>query len=1339
MAALVLGTAGSIIGGAVGGPVGAAVGQLIGTLIGNLIDPPKVEGPRLEDLKLQRSTYGAVIPILYGPENRIAGNVIWQTDLVEHKQKSGGKGGPQVTTYTYSASWQVLLCAGPILGITKMWADGRLISTTGVSTDEYPFVLYYGDEEQLPDPTIEAEEGAGEVPAHRGYAHIVFTDVFLTDHGNRTASGAPALVSVSSFTPVFNEDTWIGVPTPPLMGAVLDAGQLVQYCWEDDTNEITYYEKRFNPQTGATLDTTVPIIYGPIATHTLIVGANSNLAVVRYGAPDSAAHWLQGPGEIATIGTPGTMVNVNAAYYAIIGRPVVFGDFIYASGGAGSGEHYIGKWGIVDGRPHPTPEVEYFDVEAVDPGFGGGGGFYSLTFDEDTGYLWAAKAGSLTTLGNLLKIDPVTMTLVHQWTDISGPLGVALSDAGNMSGFTVFRDMICAIDNLTLPGTAQLYQVEDDYTFTALDTMAMTYSSTTPPGLSLGGGYILTEDGIIRISALETLDNIYADISERCGLTSSQYNVTDLASDGVRGYRIATQMTGKNALAPLGQAYFVDGAEVDDRIVFVHRDQSPVAEIPDDELGVHESGGTLPPLLEVTRVPDAELPRKVDAVYINPAADYQPGAQYAARQTSHSELDVSLSWPITFTDDEARERVNAVLFSAWIEREPARFWTSRKWEALVPTDVVTVRGRDLRIVDKRSTVPGVIEFRGVPSRPVVFTQVTAGGVGGGFQSQTTSTITPETTAVLLDIPNLYQTDPPFGFRAAMTPSGPGSWTGATLYKSYDNTNYVAVASTDSPEAIGNTVVTGSPSTSGTASVGATLGVTLINDRVELESCTAAELAAGRNLFAVRRSDGFWNLMQYQYATLISANTYELSGLVQSSLDDTTVALHAEGDEFVLLPVITVDAPESDLNVAIYYKAVTFGKTLGATPYQIFTNTGIATTTYHNTVANNLREFSCSFGSPIGSPAIGQTGLVPAPTLEDCNAERILSVHGWIDNTGGSGSPSGSASDFIGDSGSGGVHGLVPAPAAGDAVLGKFLHSDGTWRTVASAPGSSGSNAEFGTGRDGSLAFDGVNPVVNYTLTGTTYLWDTGTITDATDIDIDAGVTVVPFGGALYCTGNLHNDGTISGRSTRHASASTGGSGQSASATLFTGGHAGGANGSTGAANASAGASTTWGGAGGAGGSAAGAGGTGGTPSAPNAQQGQYALSSMPWALQTLLNRLSQQWSGGCGGGGGRGNGVLTGGGGGAGGPIIAIYARTISGSGTIDATGGNGGTPVGAGNLGGGGGGGGGVIVVVSMTANWQALMSPTVAGGTGGSGAGTGNPGVDGSAGRIFEWIIPA
>jgi hypothetical protein len=57
--------------------------------------------------------------------------------------------------------------------------------------------------------------------------------------------------------------------------------------------------------------------------------------------------------------------------------------------------------------------------------------------------------------------------------------------------------------------------------------------------------------------------------------------------------------------------------------------------------------------------------------------------------------------------------------------------------------------------------------------------------------------------------------------------------------------------------------------------------------------------------------------------------------------------------------------------------------------------------------------------------------------------------------------------FTGDSGSGGVKGLVPAPAAGDAAAGRYLDSDGTWSVPTGAVSSV-------AGRTGAVTLDGTD-------------------------------------------------------------------------------------------------------------------------------------------------------------------------------------------------------------------------------------------------------------------------
>lgn len=195
MASVALGFAGKAIGGALGGPIGAAIGGAIGSAIGGMVDntlfPMKTEGPRLTDLSVQGSTYGQAIPKLFGSNNRIAGNVIWTSGLIEtsRKVKSGGKGGPTVSQreYSYRASLAVAVGAGPTTRIKKAWANGKLIyDVDGTASGPFAALRYYtGSFTQLPDPTIESFLGMGNVPAYRGTAYVVLVDLQLADYGNR--------------------------------------------------------------------------------------------------------------------------------------------------------------------------------------------------------------------------------------------------------------------------------------------------------------------------------------------------------------------------------------------------------------------------------------------------------------------------------------------------------------------------------------------------------------------------------------------------------------------------------------------------------------------------------------------------------------------------------------------------------------------------------------------------------------------------------------------------------------------------------------------------------------------------------------------------------------------------------------------------------------------------------------------------------------------------------------------------------------------------------------------------------------------------------------------------
>ncbi|WP_176590384.1 phage tail protein [Sphingobium sp. EM0848] len=180
------------LGTAIGGPLGAAVGGLIGNAFDHavLFKPKGVEGRRLTDMQVQTSTYGAQVPRLFGTL-RVAGTVIWATDLKETKHRSGGgKGRPSVTTYSYSASFAVALSARAVRAVRRIWADGNLLrgAAGDFKTELGAFRLHGGGEDQAVDPLIAAAEGLALTPAHRGMAYAVFEDLALADYGNRIPS-----------------------------------------------------------------------------------------------------------------------------------------------------------------------------------------------------------------------------------------------------------------------------------------------------------------------------------------------------------------------------------------------------------------------------------------------------------------------------------------------------------------------------------------------------------------------------------------------------------------------------------------------------------------------------------------------------------------------------------------------------------------------------------------------------------------------------------------------------------------------------------------------------------------------------------------------------------------------------------------------------------------------------------------------------------------------------------------------------------------------------------------------------------------------------------------------
>jgi hypothetical protein len=293
-------------------------------------------------------------------------------------------------------------------------------------------------------------------------------------------------------------------------------------------------------------------------------------------------------------------------------------------------------------------------------------------------------------------------------------------------------------------------------------------------------------------------------------------------------------------------------------------------------------------------------------------------------------------------------------------------------------------------------------------------------------------------------------------------------------------------------------------------------------------------------------------------------------------------------------------------------------------------------------------------------------------------------------------------------------------------------------------------SEFGDGQDGTALLNGSTTVLGMIPVANVYTMTRDLFFE--DLTIDVGVTLKPDGFRVFVKNTLTNNGLIH-RSGTSASGVTAGTGPSGTSRVLGGGFAGGNGGNGGAgadgtatSNSSPRTTTSAAGNGGASASLPGTagdvacrGGGGGRAGGGNTGSGGATIVSFAANVGRLASQEliagrplgnSVPFEGGSGGGGGAYNTVgFPGGGGGGGGGVLVVGAKTIAGSGAIEAKGGDGADGDAGNPAGGGGGGGGGVLVLVYGT---RSGVTYSVAGGTAGSGTGGAGNGGDGATGLL-------
>lgn len=911
MAALALGLAGAALGGLAGQ---ATLGWMIGTSVGSMLFAPSFheEGPRLQDLKLQASTWGKAIPVVYGAM-RIAGNLIWSAGIVEHKQVGtmGGKGGPSVetTTYSYTASFAISLCEGPIASIRKIWANGTLIYNNDPGADAQTLInnranqirIYLGDEAQLPDPTIEAALGAGNAPAYRGQVYVVLRDWPLANYGNRL---------------------------PNLEFEVLQVGQRVGFRALVERNNpefstVLSLDKLILSVNNGVIRVSRSQALAPVE----VFGDDGRFLGFETRRDDEARLLLNHASTL--LGTPGhTFIEIQIDPI----RPPPWGDprfprLVLLKNGvpwwstAIPDNEYLA--GAVLSADYQVLMITTF---IVNDGQRAGMHWYQFALD-----------GRLRRAGPV-QPDPSLQPWFNWRRDVWGTLVPRYRPAALESDYT---HLWC---HATVETSCCLYAIDASGLLAPKNLFHGSGWSATPAIWADDGVCVIVDTSSVKIftrldsiaPAQALLADIVRDQCRRAGLNDAQIDVSAL-KDTVHGYAIGRQGSARANLAPLLRACFVDAAESEGRIKFIPRGGAPVASMAFDELAAHRSADEVPDPLQSTRQQETELPVAVTISYPNVDADYLVGSETCRRQLTPSKLAVTEELGIAMTPDRAATIAAVLLYDAHVARSSCRFRTSRAYVMLEPADVVLLHTPEttqrLRITQKTDE-DSLITFEAVADDAQVYTTEATGA--SQIVPQTSVAQPGPTRLQCLDIPILRDEDNDAGCYIALS-GYKDAWRGATLFRAIDNLAFEPVASVTNGAVFGMVVA---PLVAGSGTnfpdEASTVEVTLIQG--SLASITFDALLNGGNAALIGNE-----IVQFRTATLIGANRYRLGGMLRGRQGTGRFAnTHGFNENFVLLTeagLLRVNEGMAGLNAPRYYKAASFGSSVARAGSYAFTNTG----------------------------------------------------------------------------------------------------------------------------------------------------------------------------------------------------------------------------------------------------------------------------------------------------------------------------------------------------------------------------------------------------------------
>ena len=363
------------------------------------------------------------------------------------------------------------------------------------------------------------------------------------------------------------------------------------------------------------------------------------------------------------------------------------------------------------------------------------------------------------------------------------------------------------------------------------------------------------------------LDRLIAAILKDFGLADPGPLLLDGFTDG---YVVDRPMSARGALEPLMRIFGVDAVASGGTTRWRGRGGRSVIPIAKDDLVMDEKV----PALKLTRSQETELPQQVEIGFTDSETDYRRATVASRRLSGSSRREARADSPLITRRAEAQRHADAWLQDLWAAREGAEFELSHRRIDLEPGDVIALPTdagdklhRIVRIADgptrkitSRAIEPAVFETPGssIP-RPTKRPPPVAG----------------KPLVVVLDLPASLADPTPLQFIAAAADPWPSA---VTIWRSSNGASYTAHRILDLPAIIGLTTSELAAGPLWRFDPKAVVDIEISSGTVSAIDDEAA--LAGGNLFAVRGTDGRFEILSAARAELVGERRYRLSRLLR---------------------------------------------------------------------------------------------------------------------------------------------------------------------------------------------------------------------------------------------------------------------------------------------------------------------------------------------------------------------------------------------------------------------------------------------------------------------------